>query len=475
MLIYSPHSTWAQALPELSDSAALVLNAEQEKMLGKQVMLNVRARSTLSDDTLLHEYLNALTAKLSQHSPRDFGQISLQLAIDPNINAFAVPGGYITINSGLIKHANSEDELAAVIAHEIGHHSQRHISRMIERQKQLSLPATAALLGGLIVGGQVGTAAVLSAQAALGADQLSYSRQFEIEADASGMAILTSANYPAKAMPAFFSQLEKQSQLYGGISPEFLRTHPVSSDRIADAHDRAKRLSTPQENPAPLNAQLDFAHAKARSLALYGEPLSDVIAQFELAAAAPEAHIASQYGLMLVRMRKGELKQARAVLDQLLMNTGAPPIAHALYELELAQLSLKQGKLKQALDLFASLYSQDKNQLAAIQGYALSLIQNQDFARASRILRKALRHHPDTVWLYTLLGQSYGAQNKTLNALLIKTQQMQHLGQYEQALTRLKQSKQSVHADDSLYLQESISALTLELTEQQQQLKAFKL
>lgn len=463
----------AQTLPELSDSASQVLNAEQEKLIGQQIMLNVRQQTPFSSDALLQNYIYTLTARLVEHSPRAFGAISPNLALDSAINAFAVPGGYVTINTGLIDHAQSEDELAAVIAHEIGHHSQRHISRSIERSKQFSLPAAAALIGGILLGGQAGTAAILSTQALLGADRLTYSKIFEGEADATGMQILADAGYSTAAMPAFFSQLEKRNRLMGGQLPAFLSTHPVSSDRIADSLSRIKRLKS-APRPLPLNP-LDYAHAKTRMQALYATPAEAIIKKLGAQASDPSLNAQAQeianYGLTLAYIRKGAFENAQTNLDRLtIAQTG-----DVLIQLTAAELALASGKSVDAIKKYSKLYQQDTQNTVFLRGYAQALLQNKDYAKLIRTLRKSLRRTPEQLWAYKMLALAYGAQGNTLNALYNKVQGLNRSGQYTKALTLLNGQSGVVHSDQSTYLSASIEDLNQQILRAKQRLDDFKL
>ncbi len=465
----------AQNLPELSDSATLIMNSEQEKMFGKQVMLSVRARSKFSDDVLLLDYFTTLASHIARHSPRDFGRLTVSLAIDPTINAFAVPGGYITINTGLIDSTRNEDELASVIAHEIGHQSQRHITRAIERSKQLTLPATAAMLGGILLGGQAGAAAVISAQGVVAADQLSYSRTFEREADATGMNILAAAGYDPIAMPSFFSQLEKQSRLYGGPVLEFLSTHPVNTDRIADGRSRARRLEPSPDQLIPADDRLDYAHAEARTLALYDEPVANTIKHFEHTLNNTQLDERTQqiaaYGLIIAYIRNDQYAKSVETFRQLRLRAPDNP----LYRLAGAELALASTDAILAVNLFEQLYQTDRSHPAYVKGYASALIHNADNEAAIRVLRKSIRHRPELDWTYDMLARAYAADGKILHATFIEAQQLERAGLYRRALILLKQQTSLNHSDSSEYLTASINGLIKQIEEEKRQLDNFDL
>ncbi|MCP4011027.1 MAG: M48 family metalloprotease, partial [Proteobacteria bacterium] len=388
---------------------------------------------------------------------------------------FAVPGGYITVNTGLIENTRNEAELASVIAHEIGHQSQRHISRSIERSKQLTLPATAAMIGGLLLGGQAGTAAILSTRAAVASDQLSYSRTFEREADATGMNILAAAGYDPEAMPSFFSQLENQSRLYGGSVLEFLSTHPVNSDRIADGRSRASRLKPAVDIPPTPADRLDYHHAQARTLALYNKPVDAVIKRFEHIldnnlASAREKQIA-RYGLIIAYFRNEEFKNSVTTLQKLRREAPKNPL-YLLAEAELAQAS---RDFSFAVNLYHQLYQSDPSHPAHIKGYTQALIHNGDNPAAIRILRKTIRHRPEFDWPYGMLARAYAADGKILNAIFIEAQELGNIGLYTRALSLLHQQAKRAYPDSSEYLTASIDGLIKKLEEEKRQLDNFDL
>lgn len=471
LMIALINTVFAQDLPELSASAELLITQKQEKMLGQQIMLNIQKRTAFSDDILLNEYVRSLANYIGNFSSTK--DLLLSIAIDPSINAFAVPGGYITLNTGLILNTQREDELAAVIAHEIGHHTQRHIIRAIERQKQLSIPATIAMLGGILVGGQVGTAAILSTQAALGADQLAYSRTFEAEADANGMKTLTAAGYDPIAMPDFFAQLEKKSRLLGGNLPGFLRTHPISSDRIAESLARADRIKQTDKPKQPLKSDLDYAHAKTRIMALYGSPIKLTIGQLKqgLDANNINTKLSHQYGLSLAYIRNGDFHNAKEQVNELIM---AEP-NKLIYKILHAKLQLSQGNINQAVKQLNALYLIDKNNLSVTHEYAQALIQNTDYSQATSVLRKTQRRAPEHFWINKLLARAYGDNQQTLNALFVKAQLYLNTGQFTRALKLIKLGEKQQHPDDSGYLSARIKDLLKQANFAKKQLNDFKI
>jgi predicted Zn-dependent protease len=333
----------------------------------------------------------------------------------------------------------------------------------------------AAMIGGILIGGQAGTAAVLSTQAAVASDQLSYSRTFEREADATGMNMLAAAGYDPNAMPSFFSQLEKQSRLYGGIILEFLSTHPVSSDRIADGRSRASRLTPELTLQAPPADRLDFEHAKARTLALYDEPVESVIKRFEHALndtqASAHTRQVAEYGLAIAYIRNEHFEKSSATLLELRQTVPDNP----LYQLAEAELAFASGELSRAALLYGELYQSDPSHTAYIEGYTRALLTNGDYPAAIRILRKTIRHRPEMGWAYGLLARAYAADDKTLNAIFVEAQQLKNAGLYTRALQLLHQQSRQSYPDSSEYMTASIDGLIKQIEEEKRQLDNFKL
>jgi len=191
-----------EPLPELGDSAERVLSPTQEKRIGDQFRRQLFRDPAYIADPEINAYLNRLGAQIAAHASLRGVPIAVHLVQNPQLNAFAVPGGHITFHTGLLLAAENEDELAAVMAHEIAHISQRHLPRMVAKMEASRLPAAAAILASIVVGGQAGLAGLTVANAALLSNQLAYTREFEREADAIGIRLLAESGYDPAAMGA---------------------------------------------------------------------------------------------------------------------------------------------------------------------------------------------------------------------------------------------------------------------------------
>jgi len=307
----------AEELPTLGEASA-DLTPGQERTLGEQVMLEVRADPSYLPDPDATEYLNRLGYELVAASQARHVDFEFFVLRDSMINAFALPGGFIGVHTATILYAQSESELASVMAHEIGHVQQRHIARMIAKQRDSMLIAVGSILLALLAsraGGQASEAALAVGQASALQRQLSFSRDNEREADRVGFQILVDAGFDARAMAAFFTRMQQGTRIYESIAPAYLRTHPLTVERIADIQDRLKTLRIHQRADS-----LDFDLVRARLRLLQDQSEQGArdaqtyfADQLEHHTAADEA--AAYYGLGLAQLK---LKQPRAALDSAL-------------------------------------------------------------------------------------------------------------------------------------------------------------
>ncbi|MCZ7597141.1 MAG: M48 family metalloprotease [Gammaproteobacteria bacterium] len=280
-----------QTLPALGETSAAVVSSVEETRLGRQFMRSARRQMDFSADPELVEYIRDLGARLVSGVGSAPGEFTFSVVNDPVLNAFAVPGGFISVHSGLIAATASESELASVMAHEIAHITQRHLPRMIARAKERSIPAAAAMVAAILVGGQMGSAALVGANAALAADQLRYSRDFETEADAMGIRILAASGFDATAMPKFFQKLQNQTMLQASEAPEYLRTHPLSVNRIADSESRASGYAT-----ASHRSSTDYLMMRAGPALMAGDPLRAAGNFADAGAPNGDEALAARYG-----------------------------------------------------------------------------------------------------------------------------------------------------------------------------------
>jgi beta-barrel assembly-enhancing protease len=246
-------------LPDIGSSAGSVMSPQDQRDYGASVLHELRAYGLVLDDALLDEYINALGYKLVSNSDRPDLPFTFFVVRDNEINAFAVPGGYIAANAGLIMNMSREDELAAVLAHEISHITQQHLLRAYEDMKKMSIPVMLAMLGVLLASSRshddTGEAAIMTGTSLMQQRQINFTRHDEAEADRVGIQTMARAGYDPMAMADTFATLQRVMRVNGVDVPEFLLDHPVDTSRIADAKARAQNLTCSSVAPVPQQRQ----------------------------------------------------------------------------------------------------------------------------------------------------------------------------------------------------------------------------
>ena len=233
-------------LPDMGSPADAMLNNSQEAQIGRMIMRDIRASGQVVEDPLINEYINEIGSRIAAQSNDGDHSFTFFVVNDPRINAFALPGGYIGVHTGLIEATRNEDELAGVIAHEVAHVTQRHIARALHANSRQSLLTTALMLGALIVAAAGGDSDVVSgamavAQGTAAQQQINFTRTNEYEADRVGIASLADAGFDPYGMASFFDVMSRQQLTSPEMrAPEFMRTHPVTTARIAEARNRAR-------------------------------------------------------------------------------------------------------------------------------------------------------------------------------------------------------------------------------------------
>lgn len=391
------------ALPDMGSAADSVMSTGAELRLGKAFMRSVREALPVLDDPVLTDYIESLGRTLLAADSNASGNFTFFVIDEPVVNAFAGPGGYIGVYAGLILAAETESELAAVMAHEIAHVTQRHLMRGIADQKKLTIPMTALLVAAAILGAQVsvdaGAAAIAGIQAATLQQRINFTRENEQEADRLGIATLANAGFDPYAMAGFFERLAKSSRLYENNAPEFLRTHPVNTSRIADALDRADDYGARQR---PDSLRFHLARAKLREQS-YGRPEQSV-AHFRdtLRERRYRNEHAERYGYALALERAGKLSEAQALTAELI---AAHPMLAEFITLD-ARLDMKQGRPSQAVKHLRQAIALSSGSWPLRIVYAEALMSAGKPKQAIEELKTVARLRPGNAMVYDRLEQA---------------------------------------------------------------------
>ncbi len=248
-------------LPDIGSSAAVAASPEEMREYGASMLRELRSYNLIFDDPLVSDYMSSLGYRLVAHSDQPDLPFTFFVVRSNDINAFAAPGGYLGFNIGLINSVGSEDELAAVVGHEIAHITQQHTLRAFEDSRKTALPIALAMLGAMVASrgrsDDAGQAAIMGGLSLIQQRAINFTRYDEIEADRVGIQTLSRAGYDPLAMADTFSMFQRVMRTNGIDVPEFLRTHPVDVNRIADAKARAVALSATAAFRAPARPAAD--------------------------------------------------------------------------------------------------------------------------------------------------------------------------------------------------------------------------
>ena len=370
-------------LPDIGKAGAIVLSPAEEEQLGKEFMRSVRDNLKLLDDIPTINYLQGLADRLVSSTQGDHIPITVFLVDDPSINAFAGPGGYIGVHVGLLLSAHTEAELASVLAHEIAHVTQRHLVRAFQADQRMNLPTMGALIAAIVLGAtnpEVGQAVLATTVASSAQQQLTHSRSNEQEADNIGLDMLINANFDPNAMVEFFEILQNKQRLTEFSAPEFLRTHPLTLGRIADARNRAAqyKMDKPGDNT-------QFQLIQARTAALTRVPLSP-----------GHNPTAQQYFQALHAAEQGNFNEARSRLARLLQANQH----HVLFYYSAAQTELMDEQPQKAYDILKQALALSPGNLPLTELYAESLLALQQAEPVMQLLKTTLRKHPEQYRLY---------------------------------------------------------------------------
>jgi predicted Zn-dependent protease len=432
-LTASAASAQTRELPDFGSPADSVLSKSREMQIGRGVMLQMRNAGAIIDDPQITEYVRLLGSQLaSQANDGDF-QFEFFVVDNSQINAFAMPGGFIGLNLGLIVQSENESELAGVVAHEVSHVTQRHIARSMYDAQKGSILSTAAMLAGVLLGalGDLNSEAVgglvMAGQSAGMQRQINFTRAHESEADRIGMDVLSRAGFDPSGMASFFEKLSRRASPTAQMIPEMLRTHPIGTGRIAEARSRARQLP-----PQTHEDTIGYGIAKARLMVLSSERPEDAVAAF--------AHLrdsnrpADRYGRAFALTGVGRDDEAERIFHELAAEN-PNVIAYRIGE---AEALMSSGLEEQAMRIYTEAIELFPRNVPLVISYADALIVAGRPDIAHEVLLDLLNNVPPTPEQILLISRAANAEGDSVSAYHYMSEYYASIGDLRLAINQLQ-------------------------------------
>jgi predicted Zn-dependent protease len=390
-------------LPQMGEPADLALSPAEEARIGSQIVHELYRADDVIQDAEVSQYLTSVGWKLAAAGGSNPPPFHFYLIRDPRINAFALPGAHIGVNAGTIVTTTEESELAAVMAHEEAHVTQRHIARSINDTQAADIATWAAVIAAIIAGSanpNVVMGALALGQGVNYNRAISYTRANEMEADRIGIRTLAAAGFNPNSMADFFARLEQQTRLYGAGLPEILQTHPVNTTRIAEASERAAEYP---KRAYP--SSLDYLYMRARTVVLISDLPGSAADFFRSRIAGDTAAQANHYGYALALAQMGRYPQALDALAPVLAIQPRPVYASLLQ----ADILMNSGRQPDALAIYGRTLNAFPNYPPAIYENAQALIDAGKGEAARQVLLSHLQALGNNLETYRLLAQAASA------------------------------------------------------------------
>lgn len=474
-----PAQAHSMELPDLGDISQATITPRQERQIGLQIMRQIRAHSSYLDDPEVADYLGRLGNRLISASggispDHSFSFFAMK---DSTINAFALPGGFMGFNSGLIIAAQNESELAGVMAHEIAHVTQKHLARMISGNQYVGLLTSIAAIAVAILASRsnpdAGQAAMATAQASAIQSQLNFTRKHEKEADRVGFSMLVKAGFDPHGMASFFERMQYASRYHETGAPSYLRTHPITHERIADIQNRTRELSYRQ---VPDSIEFHLVRAKLRALS--GNP-KEKVKEFETRLQDRRFinETAERYGLIYALLRANHPERADQELNTLYRVMQSDPSARSLKDHQLgkpvqvsgeylqsgamietlaARVKLENGQIEDALTLYQTALQIFPQYRALVYDYASALLKHKHTQTALDFINSQSYYIHDDIKLYRLAAQSHAILGNTLLKHQAEAEALIREGKLHAAIEQLQIALR--HKHENFYHLSSVEA-----------------
>ncbi len=443
-----PTSAQDTELPTFGGVGGGLISEQMEQQIGQQVMRSLRRSADQVEDPLVNEYLENIVYRLIPSAPLQDRQVTTVVIDSPAINAFAVPGNIIGVNGGLFLNAETEQQFASVIAHELAHLSQRHFARRLEQQ-QASTPLTiAGMVAGIILSAvtksDVGIAAIAGTQAMAVQNMLQYSRSNEQEADRVGLEILANSGMDPRGMPEMFEIMMRQNRLQGNQMPEYLSTHPLTQSRVSDTRSRAE-----QYPEASYDDALEYHLVRARLQVHYARTPADAVNAFEEYRQSSDAAAqvaAAKYGLAVAYLADNQAGRAETLLRELL----ADQPGRITYQVTLAESLIAQDQAQMAADLLQEALSRNPANRPITSMLARAELKAGNAPKAADLLRSLAREYPHREDYWSRLAEAEGQARNIIGVHRARAEYDILMGDLEAAERQLRQAQERVPPDAPL-------------------------
>ncbi len=441
-------------LPNLEGQGLSFADQHQNKLIGEWSLQNINGRVKMEHDPWIQETVKEMTWRLNAQA-RQQAPLALVIIDNPNINAFAVPGGVIGINTGTILAAKSMDELASVVAHEVAHISQRHYESGADEKRKALLMQVGGVLAAIAAsaadgGGDAAAAVMMGSQTAAMNSSMAFSRNNERDADRVGMQIMTQAGYDPRAMPRFFATMNQKSQLNqvaNSFLPSFVRSHPLSNERLSESQSRAQRYQ-------PLSLKQQQRHQALFDLLYWRvQNAGKHVSETALKSAAKNS-VGAKLALMQWYAEQQRFNEASDMMAQMTALPASEQQAlEPLLSITHSQVLSEQNKWSQAAEVLARqqrIYPERRDLRIYL---AEALTNSNEPTQAQALLKPLTQQQPSDryAWQSLQLANEKMAKSApspqlasiaTINALRYRSHDQLWNGRYESSLTSLMQAKQ---------------------------------
>lgn len=428
-------------LPDLGNPSDIYMSKMDEPAIGRAYFRQLRSQKQVVEDPLLTEYIQNLGEKLSSKVQSGDFDFNYFLVPQNSINAFAIPGGFIGIHTGLCINADNESQLASVLSHEISHVTQRHISRQIGDQVPSSIQGGLVLLGAILLGAVTGSGEILEAGSAIvpslmAQGQIDFTREMEIEADAIGIKTMGLSGYDPYAMADFFNKLSTGDDPRNAASVEFLRTHPTSVNRASSAKKQARKIDVDL-----IDESLGFELARARIRYLFGNTPEKTFTYFnnktknlDLNKPMSNRSIGEFYGFALSSIDLGYLDQAEIILKKFSKEYAEFGHFHIAY----MNLLIAKGMTSESINYISERVNLSPRNLPITLAYAETELNYGSSKKSHEILLDLFNNIPPTPPQIKLIANSANRAGDIADSFSYMAEYYLSLGNFKEATEQLK-------------------------------------